>query len=90
MLNVGGDISASGTEPFHGPAERWVDDLLPLAVQDGISTFILATDDPAVMEAFALEVIPALRDAVTEARGLEGRAPNGSNSFPTGGNVYDS
>ncbi len=80
MLNVGGDISASGTEPFHGPAERWVDDLLPLAVQDGISTFILATDDPAVMEAFALEVIPALRDAVTEARGLEGRAPNGVRS----------
>lgn len=77
MLNVGGDISPTGSEAFHGPPERWVEDLLPLALHDGISTFILATDDPATMEAFALEVIPALRLAVVEARGEHGIARSG-------------
>ena len=50
LLNISGEVS--------------LDELLPLAVEDGVSTFILMTDDPGTMERFAGEVIPALREAV--------------------------
>ena len=33
-----------------------------LAVQDGIDTFVLFSDDPRTLEQFAEEVIPALRE----------------------------
>ncbi|MEV6038041.1 LLM class flavin-dependent oxidoreductase [Nonomuraea sp. NPDC052116] len=46
------------------PAQSGVADLLPLAVEDGIGTFILMSDDPEAVERFALEVAPALREAV--------------------------
>lgn len=49
---------------LEGPSEKWVDDLLPLAVRDGVGTFVLVSDDPAAMERFAYEVAPALRAAV--------------------------
>ncbi|WP_049571169.1 LLM class flavin-dependent oxidoreductase [Nonomuraea sp. SBT364] len=48
---------------------RWVERLLPLALEDGISTFILGSDDPRAIRAFAAEVAPALRDAVAAERG---------------------
>jgi FAD/FMN-containing dehydrogenase len=39
------------------------EELLPLVLEDGVGTFILAVDDPSTMERFAREVIPALRSA---------------------------
>ncbi|PXY29052.1 FAD-linked oxidase [Prauserella coralliicola] len=57
LLNVSGDF-------LGGPGEAWVDALLPLVVEDGVGTFILATDDTATLERFAGEVAPALREAV--------------------------
>jgi FAD/FMN-containing dehydrogenase len=41
--------------------------LLPLVLEDGVGTFILAVDDPSMMERFAAEVIPALREAAGPA-----------------------
>ncbi len=46
------------------PVERLVD----LALDDGVGTFILATDDPVVLQRFAQEVVPSLRSAVAAAR----------------------
>jgi len=64
LLNIDGRFSAERGAFLDGPPEQWVDDLLPLALNDGVSTFILMSDDPAAIERFAGEVAPALREAV--------------------------
>ena len=46
--------------------------LLPLVVDDGVGTFILASDDPHTIETFAGEVVPALREAVAVERAERG------------------
>ncbi|WP_413316693.1 LLM class flavin-dependent oxidoreductase [Agrococcus sp. 1P02AA] len=62
MLNVGADLAdADG-------AKR----MLELALEDGIGTFIVATDDPGVMQRFMAEVAPVVRDGVAAARGDRG------------------
>lgn len=45
-----------------------VERLLPLALEHGVSVFILVGDDPAAIERWGSEVGPALRAAVTSAR----------------------
>ncbi|CAN5377514.1 hypothetical protein BH09ACT6_BH09ACT6_18440 [soil metagenome] len=83
LLNIGGSFAAAhsggarglgGVTPqaLTGTSEHWVEDLLPLALDDGVSTFILATDDPSVMQQFAEEVAPALREAVAAGRAAAG------------------
>jgi len=64
LLNVGGRFSDDGTGFLDGPPAQWVDDLLPYAIDDGIATFILASDDAATIERFGAEVAPALGEAV--------------------------
>lgn len=49
-------------------APATADELLPYALDDGVSTFILATDDPDTVRAWAGEVTPALREAVARER----------------------
>ncbi|UFS59233.1 LLM class flavin-dependent oxidoreductase [Subtercola endophyticus] len=58
LLNIGGAIG--------------VDELLPLVLDEGVSTFILAADDPRAMQQFAAEVVPALREAVAAERASNG------------------
>ncbi len=65
LVNIGGRFSAGGGGGFlDGPAAQWVEQLLPYAVDDGVGTFILASDDPGTIQHFAAEVAPALREAV--------------------------
>ena len=64
LINISGQFSASRKGFLNGPSQQWVDELLPLVVDDGVGTFILMSDDPKTMEQFALEVAPALREAV--------------------------
>lgn len=64
IINISGQFSASRDGFLTGSSEHWVDDLLPLVTRDGIGTFVLMSDDPETLEQFALEVAPALRDAV--------------------------
>jgi alkanesulfonate monooxygenase SsuD/methylene tetrahydromethanopterin reductase-like flavin-dependent oxidoreductase (luciferase family)/FAD/FMN-containing dehydrogenase len=64
LLNIGADLAA-------------VERLLPLALEDGISTFILASDDPRAIARFAAEVAPAVREAVARERGAAG-TPSGA------------
>lgn len=55
LLNIGGDLD--------------VDQLLPLVLEGGVSTLIVASDDPGVLQRFAENVMPALREAVDRERG---------------------
>lgn len=70
LINLNGRFSPVRTGFLSGPSESWVEDLLPLVVEHGASTLILGSDDPAQLQQFAQEVLPALRDAVdTEVEG---------------------
>ena len=42
--------------------------LTQMALEDGVSTFILMSDDPEILERFAAEVIPAVREQVARER----------------------
>jgi|GEM_PF-1532586 hypothetical protein len=45
---------------LQGPPEQWVDELLPLATERGVSGFTLVSDDPSAIERYGREVAPAL------------------------------
>jgi len=75
VLNVSGTLADAGSGFLDGPPERWVADLLPLVVDDGVGTVVLATDDVATLERFAREVAPALRAAVAAERERRGTPP---------------
>ncbi len=54
---------------LQGPLQQWVEELLPLAIEHGISVFILVGDNPRAIERWGCEVAPALREAVDHVRG---------------------
>ncbi|MGH3163397.1 MAG: LLM class flavin-dependent oxidoreductase, partial [Streptosporangiaceae bacterium] len=54
------------------PEAAGVDDLLPYVLRDGVSAFILASDDPRAIQAWGEEVAPALREAVAREREAAG------------------
>ncbi len=68
LLNIGGRFAPTASGPLDGPAEHWAGQLAELALTEGISTFILATDDPVTIGTYAAEVAPAVRQLVTAAR----------------------
>ncbi|WBB53178.1 LLM class flavin-dependent oxidoreductase [Verrucosispora sp. WMMD573] len=68
LLNVNGRFAATGRGPLNGPAEQWAEELADLALTEGISTFILASDDPDDLRRFAAEVAPATRELVATER----------------------
>jgi len=72
LTNISGQFARANGGFLVGPSDQWVDELLPYAVDDGVSTFILAGDDPAAMQRFAEEVAPALREAVRRERASAG------------------
>ena len=66
--------TAAGRRPAHIqrhliiPPSLVVDDLVQLAREDGISTFIVATDDPAALERFSSIIAPTVRGRVLRER----------------------
>lgn len=66
MLNI------AGTEPL--------EQLTEFALEHGVSTFIIGGDDPDLMERFARESGPALRDAVAAERARTGTERIGRSS----------
>jgi hypothetical protein len=64
LLNV-----SPGEGLLQGPLEQWVQQLLPFVLDHGVSTFILAADDPRTIELWGGEVAPALRAEVARERG---------------------
>jgi len=65
ILNLSGSIEQGRSEGFVGPASFWVDELTSL-VEAGMDAFMFwpAHDEEQQIEAFAEEVIPAVREAV--------------------------
>lgn len=68
LLNIGGSFTPHDGGFLQGPPEQWARQLLPLAVESGVSTFILASDDPRAIQAFAEEVAPRLRELAARER----------------------
>ncbi len=64
-----------------GPVEQWIDQLATLALDDGISAFLIGGDDPAMTERFGAEIAPAVRELVAQERKLQG-APTTITSTP--------
>lgn len=79
LLNImdGGQPGPDGEH--RRSVSQWVDQLVPLALEDGFGTFVLGSDDPATIRTFAAEVAPALREAVAAER-----AARGTDSRPAG------
>ena len=57
------------------PGQQTAEALAQMALEDGVSIFILASDDPYVLEHFAAETIPAVREHVAGGR-LTGEGGN--------------
>jgi alkanesulfonate monooxygenase SsuD/methylene tetrahydromethanopterin reductase-like flavin-dependent oxidoreductase (luciferase family) len=62
---------------YEAPAREMAAELARLALEDGISTFVVTANDPRTMTDFAAEVAPRVREAVEEAR-LRGLSPPGA------------
>jgi alkanesulfonate monooxygenase SsuD/methylene tetrahydromethanopterin reductase-like flavin-dependent oxidoreductase (luciferase family) len=74
IANVSGHFGSRDGGFLDGPPAQWVEQLLPVVVDHGVGTVILASDDPGSIEAFAGEVVPALREAVAAERAARGTA----------------
>ncbi len=68
LLNISGEFTSSGTGLLSGPASQWAEELAGLALDCGISGFILAGDDPEAIQRFGQEVAPAVRELVAAER----------------------
>jgi FAD/FMN-containing dehydrogenase len=55
-----------------GDTGRWIEELVRFALDDGISTFIVASDDPTTLQTFGEDVAPAVREAVARERAGRG------------------
>lgn len=62
-------FSATGHGLLDGPVDQWVEQLTGLALEHGITAYLIGGDDIATTERFAAEVAPAVRAAVTRERG---------------------
>lgn len=70
MLNIGGQITQSSGGFLNGPPEQWIDDLAGLNRDYGISGFILMADDPGLIDLYAREIAPAVRERIAAERGV--------------------
>jgi alkanesulfonate monooxygenase SsuD/methylene tetrahydromethanopterin reductase-like flavin-dependent oxidoreductase (luciferase family) len=68
LLNVSGRFARTGRALLDGPPEQWAEDLAGIALEHGVSGFILAADDATSIELFAAEVAPAARELVAAER----------------------
>jgi alkanesulfonate monooxygenase SsuD/methylene tetrahydromethanopterin reductase-like flavin-dependent oxidoreductase (luciferase family) len=64
LVNVQGTFAAERGGFLQGPPEQWVEELMPLVLEHGFSTFIVTADDPRTIELLGREVAPAVRAAL--------------------------
>jgi hypothetical protein len=74
LLNIGGEFGDADRGFLQGPPEQWVEQLLRLVLEQGISSFILGSDDPRAIAIFGEEVAPTLREEVARERAARGTA----------------
>lgn len=84
MYNVFGRFG-TGSGFLQGSARDWAEQLAGLALDEGMSTFVLGTDDPDAVRRFALEVVPAVRDQVDKERALRASGDTTAASAPAPG-----
>lgn len=75
LLNVAGAVAPRREGHLRGPVEQWVDELTELALTEGTGTFVLAADDPRLIQVYGHEIAPAVREAVARERASAGTAP---------------
>lgn len=73
LLNISGEFSDSASGPLSGPAGQWAEELADVALDCGISGFVLMSDDPVAIQRFGQEVAPAVRELVAARRAQPGR-----------------
>ncbi|MFB7899736.1 LLM class flavin-dependent oxidoreductase [Streptomyces xiamenensis] len=70
LLNIGGRFtSGSGGGLLEGRSDDWAEQIADIALQYGISGFILASDKPGDLDLFGHEVAPRARELVRAERG---------------------
>jgi alkanesulfonate monooxygenase SsuD/methylene tetrahydromethanopterin reductase-like flavin-dependent oxidoreductase (luciferase family) len=67
FMNAG--LAPTGKGYLDGPPQLWVDRLTTLALDYGISAFIIGGDAPMTLARFGAEIAPAVRENVASARG---------------------
>ncbi|MFF0266901.1 LLM class flavin-dependent oxidoreductase [Kribbella sp. NPDC004536] len=73
LYNISGRFNGSGGF-LQGPEELWIDQLTELTLGEGVSTYILASDDPDDIRRFAA-VAAGVREAVAAGRSGGAVAP---------------
>jgi hypothetical protein len=68
LYNIAGSFDGNGAAFLQGPPKVWAEQLAGLAVDEGISGYILMADDAITIDRFAAEVAPAVRDMVDSER----------------------
>lgn len=62
-------FSGTGRGILDGPPDAWVDQIADMALNHGVSAFLIGGDDVTTTERFAAEVVPAARELVARERG---------------------
>jgi len=70
IYNIGGSFSGGGSAFLQGPPKVWAEQLAGLALDEGMSGFVLMADDALTVDRFAAEVAPAVRELVASERAL--------------------
>ncbi len=81
MLNIAGRFASASGGPFEGSPKRWAQSITALVVEQGVSSFLLASDEPDELALFGEEVAPAVRELVAAER-VSGVAPVGMAGVP--------
>ena len=68
IYNIAGSFDGGGGAFLQGPPKVWAEQLAGLALDEGMSGFVLMVNDAATLERFAAEVAPAVRDLGAAAR----------------------
>ena len=68
LYNIAGSFTGGGSEFLQGPPKAWTEQLTGLAVDEGISGFVLMVNDTQTIDVFAAEVVPSVRELVAAER----------------------
>jgi hypothetical protein len=76
IYNIAGSFAASGSGFLAGPPKVWAEQLAGLALDEGMSGFVLMADDALTVERFAAEVAPSVRELVARERASAAGSPS--------------
>jgi alkanesulfonate monooxygenase SsuD/methylene tetrahydromethanopterin reductase-like flavin-dependent oxidoreductase (luciferase family) len=82
VYNIAGEFTDGGGGFLQGPPKVWAEQLAELTLTQGIGGYILMADTPDVVQRFAAEVAPAVRELVAT-----GPAATEETTAPDGGDV---